>query len=179
MTAIFRLALLIGLFFSGAVSAAYRDSDTLMISVSGTIEAEPCETGVPESITLGDYPRELLTVAGGNSTTVPFAITLSNCPPATTEVTITFSGPPWPDSPYATVIYANTAVIPAADVGLQLINLDGRPLVNLGNGTRYTVAIDAATHGARLPIAARMYTPTGRVSAGEFTTVVTVNMTWQ
>ncbi|EDF9934220.1 fimbrial protein SthD, partial [Salmonella enterica subsp. enterica serovar Infantis] len=56
---------------------------------------------------------------------------------------------------------------------------DGKSLVNLANNVTYTVDINSNTHEANLPVAARMYTPYGKVTAGDFTSVVTITIAWQ
>lgn len=160
--------------------AAHNTNDVVQVSVVGSIISAPCNVSVPNNIFLGSYNQADLDVAGGNSASVPFAISLSNCPSNITKVTVSFSGQPYPDSTFASAIYANTAVIsPAGDLGLQLFNADGKTLVNLANGTTYQVDIDSATHAAKLPLISRMYTPHGKVTSGNFASVVTLNFAWQ
>lgn len=154
--------------WSPSSSAAYNTADAVDINVTGLIYADPCTVTVPDTISLGQYARADIAVAGGNTATIPFTIKMTNCPATTTKAAISFNGVPYPDPNYASAIYANSAANPAQDLGLQLFNLDGKSLVNLANNVTYTVDINSNTHEANLPVAARMYTPHGKVTAGVF-----------
>ncbi|WP_407657853.1 MULTISPECIES: fimbrial protein [Limnobaculum] len=61
-------------------------------------------------------------------------------------------------------------------MGLQLFNND--PVVSLGNNTSYVLNIDATTQSTALVMAARMYTPHGAPTAGDFGATVTINFTY-
>ncbi|ECE5059265.1 fimbrial protein SthD [Salmonella enterica] len=165
--------------WSPSISAAYNTADAVDINVTGLIYADPCTVTVPDTLSLGQYARADIAVAGGNTATIPFNIKMTNCPVTTTKATILFNGVPYPGPIYASAIYANSAANPAQDLGLQLFNLDGKSLVNLANNVTYTVDVNINTHEANLPVAARMYTPHGKVTAGDFTSVVTITIAWQ
>ncbi|ELJ2969864.1 fimbrial protein SthD [Salmonella enterica] len=165
--------------WSPSISAAYNTADAVDINVTGLIYADPCTVTVPDTLSLGQYARADIAVAGGNTATIPFTIKMTNCPATTTKAAISFNGVPYPDPNYASAIYANSAANPAQDLGLQLFNLDGKSLVNLANNVTYTVDINSNTHEANLPVATRMYTPYGKVTAGDFTSVVTITIAWQ
>ncbi|EAB3866391.1 fimbrial protein SthD [Salmonella enterica] len=165
--------------WSPSISAAYNTADAVDINVTGLIYADPCTVTVPDTISLGQYARADIAVAGGNTATIPFNIKMTNCPVTTTKATILFNGVPYPGPIYASAIYANSAANPAQDLGLQLFNLDGKSLVNLANNVTYTVDVNSNTHEANLPVAAMMYTPHGKVTAGDFSSVVTITIAWQ
>ncbi|HFS5794060.1 TPA: fimbrial protein [Citrobacter werkmanii] len=166
--------------FGNDAFAAHNTSDSVQVSIVGSIISNPCNVSVPNNVFLGSYSQSDLHIAGGNTASIPFNISLTNCPASVSKVTISFSGQPYPDSNYASAIYANTAVVNAADdLGLQLFNADGKTLVNLANGTSYDVDIDSSTHAAKLPMISRMYTPHGEVTSGNFASVVTLNFAWQ
>lgn len=168
------------MFFANDAFAAHNTSDSVQVSIVGSIISDPCNVNVPNNVFLGSYSQSDLHVAGGNTASIPFSISLTNCPTSVSKVTISFSGQPYPDSTYASAIYANTAVVNAAgDLGLQLFNADGKTLVNLANGTSYDIDIDSSTHAAKLPMISRMYTPHGEVTSGNFASVVTLNFAWQ
>lgn len=103
---------------------------------------------------------------------------MTNCPATTTKAAISFNGVPYPDPNYASAIYANSAANPAQDLDYSFLTRR-QSLVNLANNVTYTVDINSNTHEANLPVAARMYTPYGKVTAGDFTSVVTITIAWQ
>ncbi|ROW50198.1 fimbrial protein, partial [Cronobacter malonaticus] len=47
--------------------------------------------------------------------------------------------------------------------------------VNLANGVSYSVPIKADTHSGMLSLIARMYSPLGKPTAGDFSSSVTIN----
>lgn len=108
--------------WSPSISAAYNTADAVDINVTGLIYADPCTVTVPDTISLGQYARADIAVAGGNTATIPFTIKMTNCPATTTKAAISFNGVPYPDPNYASAIYANSAANPAQDLGLQLFN---------------------------------------------------------
>ena len=95
-------------------------------------------------------------------------------------MTIAFSGTPYTADPaYSQAIYANELANGAQDVGLQLLNLDGNALVNLANGVTYTMPLNTETGRKVLSFMARMYTPHGAPTPGNFKSAVTLNFTYE
>jgi P pilus assembly protein, pilin FimA len=174
------LALLLSGMLLSQPAQSFNRSDSVQVEVTGSIAAPPCQVTVPQSIALGSVARQLISTPGSNSSSHAVSLQLTDCPPETKTVTLTFSGPAYSEDPaFASDIYANQLEGGATDIGLQLINLDGNPLVNLGNGMNYSLGIDPQTASTKLNFAARMYTPHGNPTAGEFRTAVTINFTWQ
>lgn len=83
--------------WSPSISAAYNTADAVDINVTGLIYADPCTVTVPDTISLGQYARADIAVAGGNTATIPFTIKMTNCPATTTKAAISFNGVPYPD----------------------------------------------------------------------------------
>lgn len=159
---------------------AYNANDTIQVQVSGQIIASTCEVQVNDTVNLGEVARRDISVAGANSGTVLVTFSLSQCSPQLTQATAAFSGTPYSADPaYANAIYANDIATGTTDVGLQLFNLDGKTQVNLANGVRYSIPVNSQTATASLPIGARMYTPHGTPTAGDFKSSVTVSFIYQ
>ncbi|WP_052281623.1 fimbrial protein [Kluyvera genomosp. 1] len=172
-------ASLVSVLLSGP-ALAYNTSDTIQVQVMGQIVTAVCEVAVDSTVDLGQVERSDLSIPGGNSGSVTFAVTLTQCSPELTQVTIGFSGTPYTADPaYAQAIYANELADGASDVGLQLLNLDGKTMVNLANGVNYTMPLDAGVDSKVLHFMSRMYTPHGTPGAGDFKSAVTLNFTYQ
>jgi len=175
----FFCAIVLFLVGSPVVQAAIHTNDSIQLQVEGKIIAAPCKVNTPTIIALGAYAGKDLSVLGANSTTKMFQIVMTECPAGATSATITFTGAPYNDPVFSSAIYANDVADGAGGIGLQLYNLDGKSLVNLANGISYSVDIDSTTASAVLPVAARMYSPYGKVTSGDFSTVVSLNFTYQ
>lgn len=159
---------------------AYGSSDSIQVQVRGTIIATSCQVDIPQEVNLGQISRQDLSVPGGNSSTMVVLLKLSQCSPQVSQATVSFTGSPYTaDSAFSTAIYANDVSGGASDIGLQLFNLDGNELVNLANGVSYTFPVQTETHSAILSLGARMYSPHGTPTAGDFKSAVTVNFTYQ
>ncbi|WP_336219652.1 fimbrial protein [Citrobacter amalonaticus] len=159
---------------------AFDASSVVQVQVTGTIIASSCQVEVPQEVSLGQISRQDLSVPGGNSSTMVVALKLSQCSPQLTRATVSFTGMPYTDDPaYANAIYANEMADGAKDIGLQLFNIDGKALVNLANGVSYSFPVQTETHAGLLSIGARMYSPHGTPTAGDFKSAVTVNFTYQ
>lgn len=158
---------------------AFDASSVVQVQVTGTIIATSCQVDVPQEVNLGEVSRQDISVPGGNSGTMVVTLKLSQCSPQLTQATVSFTGSPYTDDPaYANAIYASQTTDGAKDIGLQLFNIDGKALVNLANGVSYNFPIQADTHTGLLSIGARMYTPHGAPTAGDFKSAVTVNFTY-
>ncbi len=70
-------------------------ADAVGINVTGLIYADPCTVTVPDTLSLGQYARADIAVAGGNTATIPFTIKMTNCPATTTKAAISFNGVPY------------------------------------------------------------------------------------
>lgn len=169
-----RLALLL---FSSTASA-YNNQDVVNFSVSGTIYQAVCTITVPTRVDLGVYARKDLAFAGAHSANMPFTINLTACSQGLTHATVTFSGTPYNDGNWGSVIYANQAEEGAKGVGLQLYNADSGSPVNLANGASYTFPVDGQTGSGQVTLFARLYSPEGKSTAGEFHSAVTLNFTY-
>lgn len=171
--------LAVGVFTSGKL-LAFDASSVIQVQITGTIIATSCTVDVPQEVNLGQISRQDLSVPGGNSGTMVVALKLSQCSPQLTQATVSFTGVPYTDDPaYASAIYANEMTDGAKDIGLQLFNIDGKTLVNLANGVSYSFPVQTETHAGLLSIGARMYSPHGTPTAGDFKSAVTVNFTYQ
>ncbi|MFV0549310.1 MAG: fimbrial protein [Limnobaculum xujianqingii] len=172
-----------GYLFLGLISmvfnaAAYNDSDSVPLNVTGSIYASSCTVTFPGDINLGTYYRQNISIAGANTSDVPVTVNLTDCSPFISKATATFSGTSYTeDSGYGAILYANSIADGAQDLGLQLFNSD--PVVPLGNNTTYVVNIDPVTKSVSLNMTARMYTPHGSPTAGDFSAAVTINFTYQ
>ncbi|WP_168189641.1 fimbrial protein [Limnobaculum zhutongyuii] len=166
---------LMGMVFN---AAAYNDSDSVPFNVTGSIYASSCTVTFPGDINLGTYYRQNISVAGANTSDIPVAVSLTDCSPFISKATASFSGTAYTeDAGYGSTLYANSIVGGAQDLGLQLFNSD--PMVSLGNNANYVINIDPSTKSASLNMTARMYTPHGSPTAGDFSAAVTINFTYQ
>lgn len=170
---------LLGLILS-CQTMAYNTSDTIQVQVTGQIITAVCEVGLDNTVSLGQVARQDLSVPGGNSAPTAFVVKLFQCSPELSKVTITFSGTPYTADPaFSQVIYANELADGAQDVGLQILNMDGNSFINLANGVDYTMPLDTETHSKMLYFIARMYTPHGTPTSGNFKSAVTLSFTYQ
>ncbi|EOI3488693.1 fimbrial protein SthD [Cronobacter sakazakii] len=169
------LALLISNALIPVPGLAAGSQDTINFSVTGTIIRPSCNIEAPSVVKLGTFNRQDLSIAGANSASIPVLVKLTGCTAGLSEATAQFSGQPYDNGAMGTAIYANQAENGAGDLGLQLINFDGKPLVNLANGVSYSVPIKADTHSGMLSLIARMYSPLGKPTDGDFSSSVTIN----
>lgn len=158
------------------VALVCTDALAADINLSGTVVAAACtvDAGSKEqTVTFKqaravDYPN-----IGDSSEWQDFALTLSSCPASTTQVTATFSGDADGDDPTK---FANTQG-DATGMALQIMNrahsAEFSPLGTL------SVSVDNVSRSATFPFSARLYTPTGHVTAGDFKTVVQFSFTYQ
>lgn len=170
---------LLALLLSGQ-TLAYHSSDTIQVQVTGQIIAAVCDVAMDNTVDLGQIAQRDLAVPGGNSAPKNFSVTLTQCSPELTGVTIAFSGTPYTADPaYSQAIYANELADGAKDVGLQLLNADGNTLINLANGVNYIAPLDPNAGSNVLHFISQMYSPHGTPSAGDFKSAVTLNFTYQ
>ncbi len=146
------------------------------INLSGTVVASACtvDTGTKEQTVTFQQARAVdYTRVGDSSEWQDFTLTLSACPVSTTQVTASFSGDP--DNDDATK-FANTQG-DATGMALQIMTRDHLTEIQPSGGL--AVRVDSANRSAEFPLSARMFTPTGRVTAGQFQTVVQFSFTYQ
>lgn len=146
------------------------------INLSGTVVASACtvDTGTKEqTVTFEqaravDYPN-----VGDTSEWQDFTLTLSACPPSTTQVTALFSG----DADTDDITKFANAQGSASGIALQIMTRDH--LSEISPADELATSVDSTSRRAVFPLSARMYTPTGAVTAGEFITTVQLTFTYQ
>ena len=146
------------------------------INLSGTVVASACtvDTGTKEQTVTFDQARAVdYTKVGNTSEWQDFELALSGCPLSTTQVTALFSGNA--DNDDGTK-FAN-AQGSATGMALQIMTRDH--LKEIPPAGKLAVTIDGDSRRAVFPLSARMYTPTGLVTAGEFKTIVQLTFTYQ
>lgn len=159
---------------------AFKSSDAINVDITGEIVAPSCNVDVTKTVELGEYSRSDLSIAGANSGLVPVDINLSGCSNQASSATVTFSGNAYSADPaFAGAIYANDIADGTQDIGLQLFNLDGKPLINLADGVSYKFPINTETGSGKLKFASRLYSPHGTPTAGDFKATVTLSFTYQ
>ncbi|BCG09194.1 MULTISPECIES: fimbrial protein [Buttiauxella] len=159
---------------------AFKSSDAINVNITGEIVAPSCNVDVTDTVQLGQYLRSDLSIPGANSGLVTLDINLSGCSDQASLATVAFSGTPYSADPaFASAIYANDITDGTQDIGLQLFNLDGKPLTNLANGISYSFPINAETGTGTLKLASRLYSPHGAPTAGDFKATVTLNFSYQ
>lgn len=146
------------------------------IDLSGIVVASPCtvDTGTQNQTVTFRQARAIdYQEVGDTSEWQDFSLTLSRCPVSTTRVVATFIG----DADLIdTSKFANSQG-DAQGIALQLMTRDHN--TEIAPSDEQSVNVDNATRNAIFLLSARMYTPTGQVTAGEFNTVVQVNFTYQ
>ncbi|EJN2573315.1 type 1 fimbrial protein [Salmonella enterica] len=146
------------------------------INLSGTVVASACtvdaetkdQTVMFEQARAVDYPN-----VSDTSEWQDFALTLSACPASTTQVTVTFTGDADNDDPTK---FANTQG-DATGMALQIMSRDH--ITEISPQGVLAVNVDSISRSATFPLSARLYTPTGYVTAGEFKAVVQFSFTYQ
>ncbi|MCW1825905.1 type 1 fimbrial protein [Enterobacter asburiae] len=101
-----------------------------------------------------------------------FDLTLSKCPPSLMLATITVNGQPDGQHPNK---FVNTGT--ATGVALELA--DRTDFITLAPQSSFNTVIDATTHTADFPMAARYYATAMPVTAGTFSSVVQATFTYQ
>lgn len=162
------ITVLVGLWITGATAAD--------INLSGTVVAAACtvDTSTKEQTVTFQQARAVdYTVVGDTSEWQDFALTLSSCPVSTTLVTVSFSGDTDSTDPTK---FANTQG-DATGMALQIMTRDHQTEIQPKG--KMSVGVDASTRSVIFPLSARMYTPTGMVTAGDFKTIVQLSFTYQ
>ncbi|MFS7241162.1 fimbrial protein [Serratia proteamaculans] len=141
------------------------------VNVSGKIIAAPCtvDASINQTLDFGDVKSQTLQTPGTGSPWEAFNLTLSLCPASTSKAIVTFSGTP---DIQENTAFAHTGT--ASGVALQLSSSS----VILADKSSLTALVDPS-HNAIFPLAARVYSPTGKSSAGTFRSMVQVSMSYQ
>lgn len=152
---------------------ASADTVSATIEVTAKITALPCVVDtdtVNKPVDLGSVFAHNMT-AGTGSEWKEFELSVHDCPANWTKAVVTFTGTPAAEDGY----FANSGT--GAD-GLVLQITDRSHSVNYGNNDQMTVDIDTDRR-ASFPLAARMYSPEGSASAGDFSSVIQIDFTYQ
>jgi type 1 fimbria pilin len=167
--------LLIG-FFASAINSP---TSSVTFQVTGEIVARPCNISWPaRNFDLGAWSSPILNAMGtyANSQTRQQTIQFSGCPAETRTASIIVTGPP--DTTLPDTIFANTAASnKSEDVGLQLFYLNGQTPIAMGNNTHIDVPLGASQ--TTFNYFARIITLHGKTTPGNFTSTITMNVTWQ
>ncbi|HCH9279045.1 TPA: type 1 fimbrial protein [Salmonella enterica] len=158
-----------------AVSSIYSVQAT-DINLSGTVIASACivDTGTKEQTVTFQQARAVdYLKVGDTSEWQDFELTLSSCPPSTTQVTALFSGDADTDD---TTKFANSQGS-ATGMALEIMTRDHQTEISPAGAL--AVNVNSNDRRAVFPLSARMYTPTGHVTSGEFKTVVQLTFTYQ
>ncbi|MBA3111376.1 type 1 fimbrial protein [Salmonella enterica] len=163
------LACLWGICGMNAVQAADINIEGIVVASACTVDTDTiAQTVTFEQARAVDYPNP-----GDTSEWQDFELTLSACPLATTQVIAQFSGDVDSDD---NTKFANTRGS-ASGMALQLMMRDHQTEIS-PQGT-LAVDVDKDSRRAVFPLSARMYTPTGHVTSGEFQTTVQLTFTYQ
>ncbi|HGM5492470.1 TPA: fimbrial protein [Serratia fonticola] len=151
------------------------------INLTGRVIAAACtvETGLAsgKTVELGTVRRTALQHPGDAGAWNAFTLNLLNCPVGTTKTTVTFTGTPDGDD---STLFANTEPAPGAaqSVAVQMAQDSDRSRI-ISNSDTLTVNIDAGTHTASFPLAARLYASADNVQAGRVSSTVLVNFSYE
>lgn len=148
-------------------------ADTSAVNITGNIIASPCVVDATNSVmnvNLGDIQATALSSNGSYSPWKTFAITLTSCPASTSNVDMVLSGNQDPQDPTR---YKNTGT--ATKLSIELTDKAG---VNLGNGKKSTVAVNAATKQAVFNLQTRAYS-SGNVMPGTVVGTVLATFTYR
>lgn len=151
------------------------------VTITGKVIASSCTVSpvlvAGQEVNLGTLGRTKFQFANDTGDWKSFSLNLTNCPAGTSQTTVTFTGTP--DGNDAT-LFANTepAATAASNMAVQMVK-DADHSAVLSTGSTMTVNVDTLTGTATFPLAARMYTPSGGAQAGNVTSSVLVNFTYQ
>ncbi|WNN47057.1 fimbrial protein [Siccibacter colletis] len=145
------------------------------INVSARLVARPCTVDtdtVNKTVELGQGRASEMKTAGAGGEWTDFELLLTKCPAATVGATVTFSGTPDDDDATA---FKNSA--DATGIALRLASRDRATTYQ--NESTMTQTIDTAAHTATFPLSARMFSPKGNPTSGQFAAAVNVSFTYQ
>lgn len=145
------------------------------INVSARLVARPCTVDtdtVNKTVELIQGRASEMKTAGAGGEWTDFELLLTKCPAATVGATVTFSGTPDDDDATA---FKNSA--DATGIALRLASRDRATTYQ--NESTMTQTIDTAAHTATFPLSARMFSPKGNPTSGQFAAAVNVSFTYQ
>lgn len=151
------------------------------VNITGNVTAAACTVSPAltggQTVDLGTLGRTQFQHAGDTGNWKSFTLNLTNCPGGTSKSTVTFTGTA--DGTDGT-LFANTetAATAAPNIAIQMAKDTDHSAI-LSNSSTMTVDIDSLTSTATFPLAARLYTPSGGVQAGQVSSSVLVNFTYQ
>lgn len=159
--------------FSGKL---WSGGDPVTLNINGNVKAAPCLVSSDSVTKVVDLtPGRSVTASslytvGSTTPWVAFDLSVEQCPPGTSRVTVVFNGSA--DNEHPEDMYSNVGS--ASPVAVQLQASDGQPL---GDGKSLTVNI--ANQSYRWNLRARIYSEQGRVVPGTINSAVTISMTYQ
>lgn len=151
------------------------------VTVTGKVTTAACTVNPilvgGQAIDLGTLGRTRFQNANDAGDWTSFTLNLTDCPAGTRQSTVTFTGTP--DS-IDTTLFANTEPLATAalSMAVQMAKEVDHSAV-LSSGSTMTVTVDTLAGTATFPLAARLYTPSGGVQAGQVSSSVLVNFTYQ
>lgn len=157
-------------------TSAWSAGDPVTLNIIGNVKAGPCQISSDSvsktvDLTAGKtVTASSLYTAGSTTPWVAFDLSVEQCPPGTTRVSVTFNGQADGENPED--MYRNTGT--ATPVAVQLQSREGEPL---GDGRSLTGTITDQRYTWNLR--ARIYSQRGQVTSGSINSVVTVSMTYQ
>lgn len=151
------------------------------VNITGKVIASSCTVSpvlaAGQTVDLGTLGRTRFQFANDAGTWKSFTLNLTNCPAGTSTVKATYTGTP--NGTDAT-LFANTEPVATAapNMAVQMAK-DSDHTAVLSTGSTMDVTVDTLTGTATFPLAARLYTPTGGAQAGQVSSSVLVNFTYQ
>ncbi|WP_431224007.1 fimbrial protein [Serratia sp. L9] len=151
------------------------------VIITGKVTAASCTVSHVlvggQGVNLGTLGRTQFQHANDTGDWKNFSLDLTNCPTGTSQVTAVFTGTA--SGPGGT-LFANTEPVAtaASNMAVQMAK-DTNPGSVLSNGSTMTANVDRTTGIATFPLMARLYTPLGSVQAGQVSSSVLVNFTYQ
>lgn len=153
-----------------ACSLFMAHADDVVVNVTGRIAASPCNVDAGttnQTVDLGQAVATDFKQAGAGSKWHDFDLKLSGCPATTTYAAALFMGQPDPTS---TTKFANLGTSTGLALDIENRNHD----TSYGPNDRFTVPVNDSDHKATFPLSARMYSTSGTVTGGSFSSVVQV-----
>lgn len=163
------------LLFLLALTCLSAGATDVTVNIQGNIYDTTCQVDSASQnmvVDLGQAVASDFKDVGDTGEWKNFDLTLSKCPPSLMLATITVNGQPDGQHPNK---FANTGT--ATGVALELA--DRTDFITLAPQSSFNAVIDATTHTADFPIAARYYATAMPVTAGTFSSVVQVTFTYQ
>ena len=151
------------------------------VNISGKVIAAACTVSsslaAGQAVPLGTLGSTSFQSSGdADPTWHPFTLDLTNCPAGTTTSTATFSGTPDVTDDQ---LFANTepAASAATNIAVEVKQSNNSSIVH--NGSTMTIEVNATARTASFPLEARMKTPLGNVQAGNVSSTMLVDFTYQ